>query len=56
MDKKIIITFRNGEQRIYNNSEWSDYRYDGKVISIINGSATIGIYNLDIIYSVELEK
>lgn len=56
MYEKIIITFRNGEQKIYNNSEWSDYRYDGKVISVINNGAIIGIFNIDVISRVELEK
>lgn len=58
MFENLVITFKNGEVRTYTKNEWNDYRYDGKTVSVIketNGNAaTVGIYNLDVIYCVEI--
>lgn len=59
MFENLVITFKNGEVRAFGKDEWNDYRYDGKTIRIIKEAKsgdmpTVAIYNIDVIYSVEL--
>lgn len=53
--KRIIVTLKNGESRIYPEGEWDDYSFTGNAVIIKNKGAWIGIYNFDCVLSVELK-
>ena len=51
----LEITFKSGNTIAYHEGEWDDYAYDGKAISVKKNGASIGIYNFDNIFCVELK-
>lgn len=55
MYNSIEITFKSGNTIAYHEGEWDDYAYDGKSISVKKNGASIGIYNFDNIFCVELK-
>lgn len=52
----INITLSNGTFIQWNENQYTDYMYDGKCFIIIKGSQWVGIYNLDFVRSVEIDK
>ena len=55
MYNSIEITFKSGNTIAYHEGEWDDYAYDGKAISVKKNGASIGIYNFDNVFCVELK-
>lgn len=51
----IEITFKSGDTISYQSGEWDDYAYDGVAIMVKNGGITVGIYNFDNVFCVELK-
>nr|DAV57337.1 MAG TPA: hypothetical protein [Caudoviricetes sp.] len=51
----IEITFKSGDTISYCPGEWDDYAYDGGAILVKNDGITIGIYNFDNVFCVELK-
>ncbi len=52
----LTITFKNGDKVVYGKDEWSDYRYTGNAIAVIDSlGAWKAIYSFEEIFSVELE-
>lgn len=51
----IEITFKSGDTISYRSGEWDDYAYDGGAIMIRNDGITVGIYNFDNVFCVELK-
>lgn len=49
----LLIKFKDGDIRTYNNSEYTDYRYLGDVFVVIRGCQWIGIYSMSYINCVE---
>ena len=54
--ERIEITFKSGNTVSYGKNEWDDYAYDGKAIMIKLKGATVGIYNFDSVFCVELKE
>lgn len=52
----INITFSNGAFIQWNEDQYTDYMYDGKCFIIIKGQQWVGIYNMDCVRSVEIDK
>lgn len=51
----IEITFKSGDTISYCSGEWDDYAYDGGAIMVKNDGITVGIYNFDNVFYVELK-
>lgn len=51
----IEITFKSGDAIAYLPGEWDDYAYDGGAIMVKKDGITIGIYNFDHLFCVELK-
>jgi hypothetical protein len=51
----IEITFKSGDTISYYSGEWDDYAYDGSAIMVKNDGITVGIYNFDNVFCVELK-
>lgn len=51
----IEITFKSGDTISYYPGEWDDYAYDGSAIMVKNDGITVGIYNFDDVFCVELK-
>ena len=51
----IEITFKSGDTISYRHGEWNDYAYDGGAIMVKNDGITVGIYNFDNVFCVELK-
>lgn len=52
----IQITMVGGNYIEWNKDQYTDYMYDGKVFVIINGSKWIGIYNIDQVKEIRIDK
>lgn len=52
----INITLSNGAFIQWKEDQYTDYMYDGKCFIIIKGAQWIGIYNLDFVRSIEVDK
>lgn len=52
----IQITLRNGSYIEWNKDQYTDYMYDGKCFIIIRGSQWIGIYNMDCVSNIVIDK
>ncbi len=52
----INITLSNGSFIQWKRDQYTDYMYDGKCFIIIKESQWVGIYNMDFVRSVEVEK
>ena len=52
----INITLSNGTFIQWNENQYTDYMYDGKCFIVINGNQWVGIYNLDFVRSIEVDK
>ncbi len=52
----INITLSNGSFIQWNRDEFTDYMYDGKCFIVIKGSQWVGIYNMDFVRSVEVDR
>ncbi len=52
----IEIVFKNGDMAHYRPTEYTDYKYDGKYFIVIYEKQWIGLYNLDSIEYVEIER
>lgn len=52
----LRIVFKDDEIKEYEENEYTDYHYDGKVFVVINDKQWIGIYNIDVIAAVEYKK
>lgn len=51
----LKIVFKNGNECYYNETQYDDYKYDGKCFIIIKGNQWIGIYNMDNIICITVE-
>lgn len=52
----ITIVMTNGTPAFWNKDEYTDYMYDGKVFVVLNGSQRVGIYNIDYVREIRVEK
>ncbi len=52
----INITLSNGSFTQWNRDQFTDYMYDGKCFIVIKDHQWVGIYNLDFVLSVEVDK
>jgi hypothetical protein len=52
----INITLSNGSFIQWNSEQFTDYMYDGKCFIVIKESQWVGIYNLDFVRSIEVDK
>lgn len=52
----LRIVFKNDEIKEYEENEYTDYRYDGKVFAVIKDKQWIGIYNIDVLAAVQRER
>ena len=53
--KTLTITLENGNQIIFSEGEWFDYRYTGKAVAVIDENGVWkAIYKFDDIFSVKL--
>ena len=52
----IEIAFKNGNFISYKPEEYTDYKYDGKVFVVIYDKQWIGLYNMDYIMYIEIER
>ena len=55
-ERMIEIVFKNGDMAHYHPTEYTDYKYDGKYFIVIYEKQWIGLYNLDSIEYVEIER
>lgn len=52
----LNITLRNGTFIQWREDQYTDYMYDGKCFIVIKNSQWVGIYNIDAVRSVEVDK
>lgn len=52
----IAIYFKDGSARIYKCEEYTEYKYDAKYFIIIKDWKWIGMYNLDCIKMIEVDR
>lgn len=52
----IQITMLGGNYSEWNKDQYTDYMYDGKIFVIIDGSKWIGIYNIDQVKEIRIDK
>ena len=52
----IEIVMRNDEVSYYKPEEYTDYKYDGKYFIVIYENQWIGLYNLDCIRSIKIQR
>ena len=51
----LTITLENGNQIVFNEGEWDDYRFTGKAVAVIDKNGIWkAVYNFSDIFSVEL--
>ena len=48
----LKITFKDSEVVFWDEDEFDDYFYDGKVFAIIKGKQWVGLYNIDCIAAI----
>ena len=56
MDKKITITFLNGNSITYGENEWDDYDFENGFIAVKRGDSWAAVYNAREVFRVVLEK
>lgn len=49
------IAFKNGDVKIYNAEDYTEYRWFGDVFVVIRDTQWIGIYSMDAIKSIEIK-
>lgn len=49
------IVFKNGDIKVYDVTEYTDYKYLGDVFVVIKKNQWIGIYSMSEIKSIEIE-
>ena len=47
----LKLTLKNGCEVKWNNTDYDDYYYDGKVIAIRKDNKMVGLYNVDNVIS-----
>ena len=52
----LNITLSNGAFIQWNKDQFTDYMYDGKCFIVIKGSQWVGIYNMNFVRSVEVDR
>ena len=52
----IQITMTNGSYICWNKDHYTDYLYDGKIFAVIRGSQWVGIYNIDRVQEIRIDK
>lgn len=52
----LNITLSNGSFIQWNKDQFTDYMYDGKCFIVIKGSQWVGIYNMNFVRSVEVDR
>lgn len=52
----INITLTTGAFRQWSPEQYTDYMYDGKCFIVIQGSQWVGIYNMNAVRCVEIDK
>ena len=52
----IQITLTNGSYICWDKDQYTDYLYDGKVFAVIRGSQWVGIYNIDRVQEIRIDK
>lgn len=52
----IQITMANGSYICWDKEQYTDYMYDGKVFVIIKNSQWVGIYNINQIREIRVDK
>lgn len=55
-DNMIQITMTNGSYICWNKDHYTDYLYDGKIFAVIRGSQWVGIYNIDRVQEIRIDK
>jgi len=53
--EKINIYFKNGDVKIYEKNQYTDYKYCGEVFAIIFNNHWIGIYSMTEVRCIEVE-
>lgn len=56
MKRQIAILLDNGELRMWGEDEFTEYDIKGRFFVVINGEKWVGMYALDRIVSVEVER
>ena len=52
----IQITMVNGSYICWNKDQYTDYLYDGKIFAVIRDSQWVGIYNIDRVQEIRIDK
>ena len=52
----IQITMANGRYICWDKEQYTDYMYDGKVFVIIKDSQWVGIYNINQVREIRVDK
>ncbi len=52
----IQITMMNGTYNEWNPEQYTDYMYDGRCFIIMRGVQWVGIYNIDAVRSIVVDK
>jgi hypothetical protein len=52
----IQITMVGGNFTCWDKKQYTDYMYDGKVFVVIKGSKWVGIYNIDQVKEIRIDK
>ena len=55
-DNIIQITMANGSYICWNKDQYTDYLYDGKIFAVIRDSQWVGIYNIDRVQEIRIDK
>ena len=54
MKYKIVIKFKNGSEKVYNNNQWDEQGFAGDFYCVKKDEVFIGYYSNNEIFSVEL--
>lgn len=51
----ISVNLRNGVNDEWNDDEYTEYKYDGKVFAVIKDNKWVGIYNINVVENIYVD-